>query len=148
MSTQQLEVSRSCSCGRRLVNLSSRPVESVCMCGLPYALAANPDSGATVSDKVEWGNPTCHHRGPQEGTASCGCGLVYRCELLGKFCADRPLAFELYTINVINPDGTPGQVLSRDYQSDSRAVSDAFQACSECEHFTAPPTPQPPAPPA
>lgn len=73
----------------------------------------------------------CPHRGLSVGTASCGCGAIYRCNLLDKYCADRPLAFPLYEINVAET----GVLLSRDYQSDSRAVSESFQACSDCEHY-------------
>lgn len=36
----------------------------------------------------------CHHRGPRLGQASCGCGAVYRCNLLGIFCGNKqPLEF-------------------------------------------------------
>lgn len=43
LSQQQLHVSY-CSCGRRLANLSARPVDSTCACGLAYSLAPNPES--------------------------------------------------------------------------------------------------------
>lgn len=32
---------------------------------------------------------TCLHRGPSVGRASCGCGQIYHCNLLGTYCGDR-----------------------------------------------------------
>lgn len=137
MSTQQLQSSRSCSCGRRLQNFSTRPMSSVCACGEPYELAGNPNSGAIVSERTEWvtaeTQPVCTYRDHERCRTSCGCGVIYRCNLLDKFCADAPLAVPLYEINVVKRDGSPGQMLSKNYQSDSRAVSENFHACSECD---------------
>lgn len=103
-------------------------------CGRDYIVDSCPCTrGAKVT--------ICRFRGMAAGTTSCGCGSVYRCNLLGKYCADGPLAFPLYEINVVNEDGSTGQMLSKEYQSDSRSVSDSFQACSECGDNSTKPQP-------
>ena len=66
-----------CECGQRIMHSDKRqPVCTRCRDPKP--------AQATV----------CTHRGPRLGQASCGCGAVYHCNLLGIYCGNKqPLEF-------------------------------------------------------